>query len=157
MRPTPIPLNEVWPGGRRVVYSPPDGNLTRTDIVPVEAVVDCGPATGAHRISVRCIPEDDDLDQLAAGGTLWVAFYGALVPFCLEVKPPFHNGSPRHHGDFPGWEGSIGPFPRQYGQPHVYARDVHSGAGNCVCGAGPGDRRHVQIAPGVPVPTRMRT
>jgi hypothetical protein len=56
----------------------------------------------------------------------------------------------------PGWEGTIGPFPGQYGKPHVYARDVHSGAGNCVCGAAPGDRRHVQIAPGVDVPERMR-
>lgn len=34
----------------------------------------------------------------------------------------------------PGWEGSSGPFPGQYGKSHVYARDVHSGAGNCVCG-----------------------
>jgi hypothetical protein len=34
----------------------------------------------------------------------------------------------------PGWGGSLGPFPHQYGQPHVYARDVQSGAGNCVCG-----------------------
>lgn len=56
----------------------------------------------------------------------------------------------------PGWEGSVGPFPGQYGKPHVYARDVHSGAGNCVCGAALGDRRHVQAAPGVPVPDEMR-
>lgn len=39
---------------------------------------------------------------------------------------------------------------------HVYARDVHSGAGNCVCGGAPGDTRHVQIAPGVDVPDWMR-
>jgi hypothetical protein len=56
----------------------------------------------------------------------------------------------------PGWEGSIGPFPAQYGQPHVYARDVHSGAGNCVCGYHLGCALHVQAAPGVPVPDRMR-
>ena len=53
-------------------------------------------------------------------------------------------------------EGSIGPFPGQYGQPHVYARDVHSGAGNCVCGRSPGASLHVQIAPGVEVPDHMR-
>lgn len=58
--------------------------------------------------------------------------------------------------DVPGSEGSQGPFPGQYGLPHVYARDVHSGAGNCVCGTDPGDRLHVQIAPGVDVPERMR-
>lgn len=58
--------------------------------------------------------------------------------------------------DVPGWEGSTGPFRSQYGQPHVYARDVHSGAGNCVCGGALGDRRHVQAAPGVPIPEEMR-
>ena len=42
----------------------------------------------------------------------------------------------------PGWERSIGPFPSQYGKPHVYARDIHSGAGNCVCGWNPEHRLH---------------
>lgn len=56
----------------------------------------------------------------------------------------------------PGYQGSIGPWPSQYGKPHVYARDVHSGAGNCVCGAGLQDARHTEAAPGVPVPERMR-
>jgi hypothetical protein len=56
----------------------------------------------------------------------------------------------------PGWEGSAGPFPAQYGLPHVYARDIHSGAGNCVCGLDLGHARHVQAAPGVDVPERMR-
>jgi hypothetical protein len=58
--------------------------------------------------------------------------------------------------EIPGWEGSIGPFPSQYNQPHVYARDVQSGAGNCVCGGALGDSKHVQAAPGVPIPDRMR-
>jgi hypothetical protein len=58
--------------------------------------------------------------------------------------------------EIPGWEGSIGPGPGQYGRPHVYARDVGSGAGNCVCGRGLGDDLHVQAAPGVPVPGSMR-
>jgi len=58
--------------------------------------------------------------------------------------------------EIPGWEGSIGPGPGQYHLPHVYARDVHSGAGNCVCGRGLGDDRHVQAAPGVPIPGHMR-
>lgn len=43
----------------------------------------------------------------------------------------------------PGWEGAVGPFPSQYGQPHVYARDVHSGAGNCVCGKASTSSIHV--------------
>lgn len=51
----------------------------------------------------------------------------------------------------PGWEGSIGPGPGQYGDPHVYARDVRSGAGSCVCGQPLRDSLHVQAAPGVPI------
>lgn len=58
--------------------------------------------------------------------------------------------------DIPGWEGSVGPFPHQYGKPHVYARDVQSGAGNCVCGATLEDKRHVQVVPGVPNPSDVR-
>jgi hypothetical protein len=58
--------------------------------------------------------------------------------------------------DTPGWGGSLGPFPDQYTQPHVYARDIHSGAGNCVCGSDVGDRVHVQAAPGVEVPDQLR-
>lgn len=49
----------------------------------------------------------------------------------------------------PGWEGSQGPFAGQYGKPHVYARDVYSGAGNCVCGRQPEHKLHVP-APSAP-------
>jgi hypothetical protein len=58
--------------------------------------------------------------------------------------------------DVPGYEGSVGPFQRDYGRPHVYARDVHSGSGNCVCGHSLGEKRHTEAAPGVPVPERLR-
>lgn len=52
--------------------------------------------------------------------------------------------------DVPGWEGTVGPGPGQYGAPHVYARDVHSGAANCVCGRDPWSVMHVPtpFAPG---------
>lgn len=56
----------------------------------------------------------------------------------------------------PGWMGAVGPFKHQYGGPHVYARDIFSGAGNCVCGHPVGAERHVQAAPGVPVPDSLR-
>jgi hypothetical protein len=56
----------------------------------------------------------------------------------------------------PGREGTVGPGPGAYNQPHVYARDVQSGAGNCVCGAHLGHDVHVEAAPGVPVPEEMR-
>lgn len=45
----------------------------------------------------------------------------------------------------PGWEGSVGPGPGQYGRPHVYARDVTSGSGNCVCGRDDTHRLHVPV------------
>lgn len=55
-----------------------------------------------------------------------------------------------------GFEGSTGPFPKEYHRPHVYARDIHSGAGNCVCGMDLGYHLHIEAAPGVPVPDGMR-
>lgn len=58
--------------------------------------------------------------------------------------------------EIPGWEGSIGPFQSQYHLPHVYARSIHSGAGNCVCGRALGSSKHVQAAPGVPIPDELR-
>jgi len=61
-----------------------------------------------------------------------------------------------HHVTIPGWEGSLGPFRHQHAIPHVYARDILSGAGNCVCGSDLGDSVHVQAAPGVAVPEGMR-
>lgn len=36
--------------------------------------------------------------------------------------------------------------------PHMYARDVTSGAGNCVCKAAPWDSLHIAIAPGLGAP-----
>lgn len=57
----------------------------------------------------------------------------------------------------PGEYGSLGPSGLvEYCSPHVYARDVQSGAGNCVCGAGLGDDLHTEAAPGVPVPVSAR-
>lgn len=56
----------------------------------------------------------------------------------------------------PGYEGTVGPGPGQYAEPHVYARDVCSGAGNCVCGGALGDQLHTEAAPGVPVPGDRR-
>ena len=55
----------------------------------------------------------------------------------------------------PGADGTTGPFPAQYYQPHVYARDIHSGAGNCVCGAVVGSRRHVQVSVSGSGPVRL--
>lgn len=86
MRPAPIPDEAMWPGSERVVIGPPDGDLTRTDIAAVEALVDVAPNTGLQRISVRCVLEPNDLEKLNDGGTVWISFYAQqLVPFCVDV------------------------------------------------------------------------
>lgn len=88
MRPTPIPDDAVWEGGRRVVFSAPDGDLLNPTIAPVEAIIDRA-GDGTPRVCVRCTLEPGDLEKLAAGGHVWVAFYGAgLVPFNVDVKGP---------------------------------------------------------------------
>jgi hypothetical protein len=74
----------------------------------------------------------------------------------MTTQTPLNATMRQPRDEIPGWEGSLGPFPAEYGKPHVYARAVHSGAGSCVCGAGLGDALHVQAAPGVPVPAWVR-
>jgi hypothetical protein len=86
----------------------------------------------------------------AGAHALTVIRAGAVV----HGSPAREAGAEQSHVDIPGWEGSIGPFPGGYGKPHVYARNVHSGAGNCVCGRVLPSVLHVQAAPGVPVPGR---
>ena len=88
MRPAPIPAEAVWDGARRVVIAPPGGDLTDPDIAPVEAVVDRPESLGGIRLSVRCVLEPGDLEKLAAGGHVWVSFYGQMVPFCVDVTGP---------------------------------------------------------------------
>lgn len=89
MRPAPIPNEAIWEGAQRLVISPPDGDMTRTDIAPVEVLIDVAPDTGIPRISARCVLEDGDLAKLSAGGAVWVSFYGAqLMPFSVDVVGP---------------------------------------------------------------------
>lgn len=88
MRPTPIPDNEVWTGAIRRVIGPPDGDLANPNIAPVEALLDRAPDTGALNISVRFVMEDGDVEKLAAGGTIWLTFWGHVVPFAVNVVDP---------------------------------------------------------------------
>lgn len=86
MRPTPIPDAEIWDGARRVVIGPP-GNDLNSKVASVEVLLD--QSSIGPRISARCVLEDDDLESLNAGGTVWVSFYGAqLMPFSVDVQPP---------------------------------------------------------------------
>jgi hypothetical protein len=87
MRVTPIPDDAVWSGAQRVVIGPPDGDPTG-EIRAVEAVADVSPSTGVPVLSMRCALEPGDLEVLAAGGHVWVSFYGgAIVPFSVSVAP----------------------------------------------------------------------
>lgn len=88
MRPTPIPDAEVWEGAVRKVFAAPGGDLTHAQIAPVEALIDTSPATGGMTASVRCVLEGDDLDQLRAGGTVWLTFWGGMIPWAATVLPP---------------------------------------------------------------------
>lgn len=88
MRPTPIPDREIWQGAIRRVIMPPDGDLTNPRIAPIEALIDRSPLTGAVNLSVRYELEDGDLDKLGAGGTVWLTFWGVIVPFATTVVGP---------------------------------------------------------------------
>lgn len=88
MRPTPIPDAEVWAGAVRRVFAAPGGDLTDADVAPVEALVDRSPKTGVINLSCRCVLEDGDLEKLAAGGVVWVTFWGAMVPWAVAVVAP---------------------------------------------------------------------
>lgn len=88
MRPTPIPDAEVWEGATRKVFAAPGGDLTDTQVAPVEALVDQSPATGGMTASVRCVLEDDDLANLQAGGTVWLTFWGGMIPWAATVVAP---------------------------------------------------------------------
>lgn len=86
MRVTSIPDNAVWEGGHRVVIGPPGGDPTG-EISAVEAVADVSPS-GVPVLSMRCALDPGDLEVLAAGGCVWVSFYGgSIVPFSVSVAP----------------------------------------------------------------------
>lgn len=49
----------------------------------------CSPAdTGVRVLSVRCELEPGDLEELQAGGTVWLSFFGAMVPWAATVVAP---------------------------------------------------------------------
>lgn len=87
MRPTPIPDHEIWTGAERRVIGPPRGDLD-SGIDPVEALIDRSETTGALNLSVRLVLEEGDLEKLAAGGTVWLTFWGHMVPWAASVVAP---------------------------------------------------------------------
>ncbi|WP_367128313.1 hypothetical protein [Saccharothrix sp. HUAS TT1] len=96
MRPTSIPAEAVWSGGKRVVLAAPDGDLTNPDIQPLEVIVDQVQIgdQAVNRFNVRCALEPGDLEKLTAGGHVWVSLYGAMVPMCVDVTGPTSKERP---------------------------------------------------------------
>lgn len=91
MRPVPVDAAEVWPGAVRHVMAPPGGDLTHPGVSSLDVVADLVNIEGEGvnvRYSAKCALEPGDLEKLAAGGYVWVSFYGAVVPFCVDVKGP---------------------------------------------------------------------
>jgi hypothetical protein len=130
MRPTPIPDAEVWEGATRIVVTPPGGDLTNPDIAPVEALADRSPSTGHQTLSVRCILEDDDLELLQLGGTVWLTFWGRMVPWSVTVLAPMpqpgcrwtdcQRADQHSHDTEYVW---VNPGDRQAGEVRVHAGD----------------------------------
>lgn len=56
----------------------------------------------------------------------------------------------------PGWEGTTGPTPSQYHQDHVYARDVYSTTGACLCGRPLSSVLHPAVTPAWPSEARVK-
>lgn len=88
MRPIPIPPAAVWAGAKRTVVSAPNGDLTDDTIRPVEAIDEMSPKLGVRILTVMCALDPGDLEKLAAGGTVLISFYGAMVPFEVNVCEP---------------------------------------------------------------------
>jgi transcriptional regulator with XRE-family HTH domain len=100
----------------------------------------------------------NDIEPLAA--VFGVSDIDFFTGRCLSV--PGGDGAGGKDGKYElsdryGYGGTVGPFPGQYLTLHVYARDIHSGYGHCVCGAPMGDARHYEIAPGMPTPEHLRS
>ncbi|MET0492907.1 MAG: hypothetical protein ABW000_07215 [Actinoplanes sp.] len=76
MRPVPIPdaVAATFPGAMRGVLAAPGGDLTDPDIAPVEVLFDGLVDGGFQRAFVRLALEDGDLEQLIAGGHVWLIF-----------------------------------------------------------------------------------
>lgn len=86
MRPTIIPEQLIPPGHRRIIVSPPGGDLTNPDIAPVEALV--APLAAGRLFQMRLTLEDGDIQQLLRGGHIWLSMMtDQLPPFAVRIGP----------------------------------------------------------------------
>jgi len=82
--PVPIPTELVWPGGRRLVIGPPNGDPTDEQIRSVEAIVDADALGRCFWMRIEL--EAGDLEQLQADPHFWLVIRGhQLAPFDLQL------------------------------------------------------------------------
>lgn len=93
MRVTPIPDNEIWAGASRIVMGPPAGQDPTGEIRALEMVAEI--VMGHRAYSARCVLEEGDLENLTAGGVVWLTFYGGVAPFSVTVAPAVDAGGTR--------------------------------------------------------------
>lgn len=83
MRPTPIPEEDVWEGGKRLAILPPGGDFD-LGIGAVEAIVD--ETRFGLRFVTRWVPEGSDLLRLQAGEPLYLSICAPqMVPVDLTL------------------------------------------------------------------------
>lgn len=115
MRVTTIPDNEIWAGATRIVMGPPEGHDPTGEIRALEMLAEI--VMGHRAYSARCVLEDGDLETLAAGGVVWLTFYGGVAPFSITVAPAAGTATtPR--------EGTVATFIVRTGNPKVLDETV---------------------------------
>lgn len=87
-----IPLAEVWPGGELILI--PGADFGAPDCQAVLDHVDGGPQDGAGRVSFRVELGEIALEQLTAGGCIWVRMIGRVPPWQIEVIGPVDPDQP---------------------------------------------------------------
>lgn len=85
MRATPIPDEDLYPGGERVSIAPPPGvDLDACQFI--EAIVDEKTGGLGRSFATRWVPEADDLERLAAGEPIWVVIWARqMVPINVTL------------------------------------------------------------------------
>ena len=87
MNPTTIPDEEIWPGSRRFVAMPPDGDMTgEGGISPVE-MLQGHIQEGLPFQAVRFVATPEEAQRLAAGEPVWLVYFSPLpMPVAIEFK-----------------------------------------------------------------------
>lgn len=86
VRVTPIPDAEMFTGHVRKVVAPPDNDLLDGVISAVEAQVELPTEEGGlPQFRFRIMPDDGDVERLAAGEPVWLSMMGHVVPFSFVM------------------------------------------------------------------------